>query len=204
MKKLTIFDFDGTIVDVWTRYCKVFCDFWGLKKIGLEEYRRLKYMYPKDDELVAALHLNSLKLVDYKYYKKKMLEQIYYLKFDSLLVSIDELQTYFRENDSLVITVRRNKQAYFSQIQWLGLDFIAPKTIILNPGSKDVKVNWVKQHLRGIDISVIGDSETDLAFTELNNCKVYFVETGLRSYEKMNEKWSGFETIDSIQSFFRK
>ena len=172
MKKLTIFDFDGTIVDVWKRYYQIFCDYWEIDHIKLKEYKELKRQYPNDDELVKSLGLDSLRLISYKDHKRSMLESIYYLRFDSLLVSSTDLQKFFINNNSLVITVRRDKQAYYSQLKWLGLDFIAPKTVLLNPSATDVKVNWVKRYLPESDITVIGDSETDLAFTEMNNCRV--------------------------------
>ena len=45
-------DLDGTLLDLWPRYHKVFCTLLDVRNISLEQYRKRKQKYGKD-EIVA-------------------------------------------------------------------------------------------------------------------------------------------------------
>lgn len=76
---LKIFDFDGTLIDLWPRYHAVFCGLLGID-ISLEAYREIKKRLVKD-EMVA--HYFGAHLPDgYFEQKSKRLEDREYFLLD--------------------------------------------------------------------------------------------------------------------------
>ncbi|WP_302429818.1 hypothetical protein [Fusobacterium varium] len=59
MKKIKyIIDFDGTIVDVWERYYRIFIEYFKVD-ILKEDYKKLKKIFPYDIDLIEHLKLEN-------------------------------------------------------------------------------------------------------------------------------------------------
>lgn len=188
-----IIDFDGTLVDIWNRYYTVFNDFWKISSLTLEEYKYLKREYELDSAIIKHLlgEIDAGTFERYKAFKGEHLEDMAYLKLDSLIVQKERLSSFFSENDAIILTIRTNKSNLIKQLNNLDIKGLAEKIIILDNNGKQTKKIWVENNI-GKDISkiVIGDSEMDLYIGELENTRVILVETGLRNPIKTMNKLS--------------
>lgn len=83
---MIVLDFDGTIVDVWKRYHKIFCE--GLVnrtlEPTLEDYRKLKRKLKRDGDIAKVI--GSDLVPGYFEIKKIKLESKEYLELDSALL----------------------------------------------------------------------------------------------------------------------
>ncbi len=94
----------------------------------------------------------------------------------------EKLLDFFDNNDAHILTVRRNHENFFRQIEFLGLGSLKERTIILSPANKNVKRNWIEFNCsKKNSIVMIGDSEVDLMAGELKFVKVIMVKSGLRN-----------------------
>lgn len=186
-----IIDLDGTLLNVWIRYYSVFNDFWKIPNLTLEEYKNLKKKYEFDDLIVNKLagKLDEDKFQEYKLFKKKYLEDFQYLKLDKLIPKKLLLKRFILKNEVLILTIRNNINNLFKQIDFLDINFLRNKLVVLENNGPLTKKVWVEKNIeKSVSKIVIGDSETDLAIGELKNTKVYLVESGLRDPLKILDK----------------
>lgn len=178
LKKIKyIFDFDGTIVDVWNRYYAIFEGFYSsmLSKNEYIQFRRTM----TDRELIKFLKLKNEK--EFFEYKKERIEKLEFLSMDTLLVDKEKLHDFFVKNNCIVLTSRRNERNYQLEIEKLGLSFLKESSIVIEPSDKSVKKTYVLTNRENFDRTfyIVGDSETDLEIGKITGCKTYFVESGL-------------------------
>ena len=203
MKKIKyIIDFDGTIVDVWERYYKIFIDFFNLK-LSLEEYIKLKRKYSNDQELIENLKLNNFDINEYFGFKKKNLEKPEYLKKDKLIVRKEKLNEIKNREDICIMTIRRNKEELFEQLKFLNLYELKEKFFVLKPKNVETKKNFILENkeIFADFIFSVGDAETDLEIGTLDFAKNFFVETGLKEIKNIEKKYS-YISLKSINDFY--
>ncbi|MCI6033419.1 HAD hydrolase-like protein [Fusobacterium varium] len=200
MKKIKyIIDFDGTIVDVWERYYRIFIEYFKVD-ILKEDYKKLKKIFPYDIDLIEYLKLENSN--EYYKFKKKYLEDIEYLKKDTLLIEKEKILKIFKLSNVILLTIRNNKRNFENQLKFLGLNEIKKKIIVLQPLDKKVKKEFILKNrdLFSESIFSIGDSETDLEIGTLSFAKSYFVNTGLRNQNEVKNNYD-FINLDSINQF---
>lgn len=189
---LKIFDFDGTIVDLWPRYHKVFVDASGIKGIGFDEYKQVKRNLEKD-ELVAGYFGGRLS-ADYFEVKKKLLEDEHYLELDRLLFSKDRLDEML--GNAILLSKRRNQKTFYDEVSALG---IKCKAFALSDISKK---SWVVENIIEENVLMIGDSKADLEVGSLNNVFSWMVGYGIakrEAFEGTNIPFTFFETPRDLE-----
>ena len=176
---MIFFDFDGTIVDVWKRYYNVFCDAAQVEGIiTIEKYVEFKRKFC--DDSVVAKYLGIKLPNDYFRRKRILLENIEYLKHDTLLISKERIVDYFFTRECRVLTKRRSADNLRQQMVGLGLERLIKYTIVLNPDEGQSKREYINKCFSNQDIIIIGDSKEEWDVSQNKEAKVFFVETGLR------------------------
>jgi len=197
---MIFFDFDGTIVDVWERYFRVFCSAARCTEIRIDRYITEKQIWQKDDIVAERLHISLPD--DYYPTKRRLLEDRAYLKMDRLLVPPRQLCSFFAEHDCRVLTMRRSRHLFLEQLQWLGLSDLAEKSIVLDPDEKMSKVSYLSG-FASEPLCLIGDSESEFSATELEKVHVWLVATGLRLPESFPHK-DNCTKISDVKEFINR
>ena len=194
-----VFDFDGTIVDLWPRYCAVFKSIMQLNDLSLNDYKSIKQKYKKDS-LVADYFGKELP-EDYFSLKAALLEDRDFLKLDIPLIGIDILNSVLIGN-SMILTKRRNADNFLWQIKNLG---ICEKYQVLN---EEKKSDWVKTNTdEGNSITVIGDSVADLEIATLSNVDAWMVGYGLstrQDFDLQHIPYLYLETPNDLEILIRR
>lgn len=196
MKKLIIYDLDGTLLDVWARYYRVFTSFWGKNLVSLDDFKRLKWSFDDDRQILHHLGLkpDERNYSCYQAFKKQALETLENLMLDTLIAD----RHIFLLTDFLVVTARRNRENLLWQLDHLGLlKIVEPSLVVVEPVDPESKKRWFNgfaSSLKDAEIHIVGDSETDLKMLEVfsegvsaENIKItaYLVMTGLRDPKKV-------------------
>lgn len=190
------FDFDGTIIDVWKRFYKVFSDLNDLKTLSLAEYIILKRKYKTDDAVAKILNV-SLK-EDYYKLKLQLLEQDEYLQFDQLLIDIKLLNSFIKCNDVYIITKRNIRENFFKEIERLGIKIKKSKLIVL--GSKEISKNeWFLKN-QNEKFVLIGDGREEYNSRFNTNIVLYMVNTG---FLDINELEDNVNKIENLEVFIK-
>ncbi|GHV80073.1 hypothetical protein AGMMS49944_18640 [Spirochaetia bacterium] len=185
-------DFDGTIVNVWKRYYKIFCDFYKID-LNFELYKKEKKLL-QDDYLLAKKHTTTNYFSDYKIYKTNSLENLDYLQLDTLI--LDRCRNI---KDCKILTYRNKPDNLFLQMNYLGLNLDTKNVIILNP-----MTITKKDYLLGYaDAIIVGDSESEYVCADNKNTAVFLVKTGLRNVEAYTYR-KNVQVIEDINHFFNK
>ncbi len=188
---MIIFDFDGTLADVWERYHRIFIGFWKIN-IEIESFKLLKWKYNDERLILKDLNVSFTQkdFENYKNFKSQNLENKMYLSLDKLIVNIERLKD-IKEN-YIILTMRKSKENFYWQIQMLNLSrLFEGRCVVLEPKGMDTKKNWLYENIKDLDnrIKIIGDSETDLKMAEISNADkiidLYLVRSGLRDPEKI-------------------
>lgn len=169
-------DVDGTILDIWQRYFRVFCDSLIKGHISFEEYKRYKMFYGRDDDV--AHRVNVELSPDYYQNKKEMLEAEEYLILDTPLIDVETLEDIISKYKIGVLSKRKYADRLYSQLRHLGLESLLDDITVLGWG-KDVKKEWIKRHYFSEQIILIGDGEEEIAAAMLENVQLILVTTGL-------------------------
>lgn len=179
-----ILDFDGTIVDLWPRFYKVFCDINSISDVSFNDYKKVKRLLKKD-ELVAR-KLNVILHKDYFERKKEFLENFEYLKEDKLLVAKEDLYDFFAKYKCLILTKRRNKENFIKELKFLNIEIKKLEFEILSPLSGMTKSEWIRQNYFNDAITLIGDGEEEIKANVLPNVNVVIVDSGLTNIEELH------------------
>lgn len=184
-------DLDGTLLDVWPRYYTVMNSFFENVRLSfpsLDDYRRLKLQYVRDEALIRLVLQHDPRTADdlyrqYADWKRERLESEDLLRLDrpigNLRAFADRLPPSYRLN---LISVRRNRAQAMDQLQRLEMidpferiDFVSPTP------SGNPKQNALSGRARTDDL-IVGDSEIDVACGSILGLRTFHVRTGLRSY----------------------
>ncbi|HEU25004.1 hypothetical protein [Athalassotoga sp.] len=190
---MIIFDFDGTLIDVWERYHRIFIEFWKID-FEIDYFKTLKWRYSDEHFILKDLNVpfTEKDFENYKNFKSQKLEDKSYLSLDKLIINTKDLKN-IRE-DYLILTIRKNKENFYWQIKTLNLyQFFEGKCVILEPKGVDVKKEWLYKNIKTFDnnqINIVGDSENDLKMVEVSKnvdvkINIYLVRSGLRDPEKI-------------------
>lgn len=177
------FDFDGTLVDVWQRYYRIFKDASRIPGMTFDDYVRVKKEFPQDGEV--ALHFGGVLPRDYREKKRRFLEDPKYLAYDSLLVPKEYICEFFENHNCRILTSRRSPEAFFDQLQALGLEQLREKCVVLNPDEKKTKTQYLRESHPDETVYLVGDAEAEAQASQLDNVRVYLVRTGLRNPETL-------------------
>lgn len=180
---MIVLDFDGTIVDVWKRYHKIFCE--GLVnrtlEPTLEDYRKLKRKLKRDGDIAKVIGSNLVP--GYFEIKKIKLESKEYLALDSALLdekSINIIATH--QTSFIILSARRMPDLLQWEIDRLGIPIPHCQLHVVSPDEKESKAEWLRVHGTYVDC-VIGDSASELHALPNLNVRRIFVDTGLFCYE---------------------
>ncbi len=186
---ITLFDFDGTVIDLWPRYHAVFCALLGLS-ISLNNYKTIKKELVRD-ELVAR-YFNKEVPDGYFEEKKMLLEQRDYLALDRLIFSDIELGKLFHK-DAIILTKRR----FPENLQWeLDRFGINVKYECITTVTKE---QWVNEHYTYKRITVVGDSIEDLRIGRNPNVSTLMVGYGLGSITQFDAEGIDYLYIETPQ-----
>ncbi len=204
---MLIIDFDGTLVDIWNRYYKVFNDFWQIEGLELKDYMLLKKIYQYDDKILEIKKrlFTEKEYSSYKEFKNEKLEDIEYLKLDKLIASGRILREINTNKDIIILTIRNNRKCLIKQLNHLSIGYLEDKIICLNNNGIYTKRDWVE---RNFDINenkiIIGDSEIDYNIGTLRNTEIYLVRTGLRNPNSIIKNDNvKVNIIENIEEFWK-
>lgn len=175
---MIFFDFDGTVVNVWPRYYRVFLAASELTGISQYDYIEAKRALISDEKV--ARHFGKDIPSQYFARKRALLECDGYLRLDTLLVSATELNAFFSRFECRLLTQRRRFQAFFEELKDLGLGCLSNQAIVLNPDQGISKKMFLKKNFPQSNHIVVGDSESEWEAAALRNIHTVLVETGLR------------------------
>lgn len=197
-----LFDFDGTIINVWRRYHFVFCrsaDI-DLSRLSMEQYRELRRQGKRDADifnLLKGTHPDA----DFYSKKQRLLESSESLAMDSLLISPLRLCHWFSSHCARIITMRRRRDLFLEQLDQLSISDLADKATVLNPDKVKSKWDWVEHNLDyGEGVKMFGDSEVDMAVGRLTNSSAVFVDTGLFGWCEIASSCPWCEYAESLSS----
>lgn len=180
---MIVLDFDGTIVDVWKRYHKIFCE--GLVnrtlEPTLEDYRKLKRKLKRDGDIAKVI--GSDLVPGYFEIKKIKLESKEYLELDSILLdnsSINIVATH--QTSFIVLSSRRMPDLLLWEIDKLGIPIPHCQLHVVSPDEKNSKTEWLRVHDSHVDC-IIGDSASELQALPDLDVRRIFVDTGLFCYK---------------------
>ena len=180
---MIVLDFDGTIVDVWKRYHKIFCE--GLVnqtfKPSLGDYKKLKRELKRDGDIAKTI--GTALVSDYFEVKKNKLESKEYLALDSALLdekSINIIATH--QTSFIILSSRRMPDLLLWEIDKLGIPIPHCQLHVVSPDEKNSKTEWLRVHDSHVDC-LIGDSASELQAIPDLDARRIFVDTGLFCYK---------------------
>lgn len=200
---INLIDFDGTIVDVWSRYHAVFCAASGCSEhlLSRSMYRGFRLSGKTDIDIIKTINI-VCNVNEFRRRKHSMLENPEMLSKDSLIICKERLLGWFAQDDCYILTVRRNPSVLFQQMSELGIGLLRPRTVIINPDSGTTKEQWAKQLPRRSDeILAIGDSCSDMEIGRLDNARAVHVQTGLFSWDYVHKQCPWAYQITSLQDY---
>ena len=193
-----VLDFDGTIIDLWPRYYQVFSDSNGIKTIPFELYKLYKKNYEKDEVVGEKLYITLS--TSYFEEKKRRLEDLNYLKLDTLFIDKDRLLNFFFREDAIILTKRCSSENFYKELDILGLNELAAKSFVIS--NKELsKVNWLVEKYNNENVTIIGDGQEELKCQNRKNTDVVMVDTGLLNLE--NYKNLGIKKYDSLDLYMQ-
>lgn len=196
-----LFDFDGTVVDVWDRYHAAFCLASQAKWIALDEYREAKLRLEEDSLIANAFGIDLPR--DYWARKAALLEDEALLAMDVLTLDASRLIEWFDSGQCLILTKRRNEKAFFWELDNLGIGQLASSSYVLNPDLRVSKRTWIETEIDRCGYClkyVIGDTAEDMEIGELQGVKALFVRTGLKTENQVLAKVGEFESFQGLNA----
>lgn len=190
---MRFFDLDGTLLDLWPRYYKVFCSILAISDISFRQYKEKKQELKKDEKVAAAFGYRLP--ADYFRKKSEFLERKDFLKFDKMWFSKTEIQKLFR-NDSMILTKRRYSDNLKWQLNKLG---IKATTVIVG---EMTKLQWIENNYPKEDSLMIGDSIMDLETGYLPNVLPVMVGYGLETRKQFDNLGISYLYLDSAKEVF--
>lgn len=199
--KKAIFDFDGTVVNVWKRYYHVFFDYisknYKYLQISEHEYQINKTSGVKDHTILENHGIDNFDVSSYVNYRRKALEEKKYLKLDVINDGFFMLIRFLKKEGYLLelATIRRNSKNLYWELEQLGINDIFDKVLVFKP-ENSVKAIYYENQTNPNDI-IIGDSVKDMLIGISEN-KKFFITTGLEG-SLINKKNGDICCLDSLE-----
>ncbi len=164
-------DLDGTLLDLWPRYYRVFCELLHTDDITLERYKEKKRELGQDSAVAAAF--GYALAPDHFIRKAELLEDKSYLSLDELYLSQQQIKTLFARGDAMILTKRRQPDNLEWQLDRLGIR--VPVTIVRD----QTKLQWIKENQPDEEAVMVGDSMIDIETGRSSNILVLMTGYGL-------------------------
>lgn len=190
-------DLDGTLLDIWERFYKVFCELTGAEGITLEQYKKSKKCFLRDEKLAEIYGYRLPE--DYFVKKAVMLEDKNFLESDKLYFP-KELIKELEQKEVVILTKRRN----FSNLEWelKKLEVSIPFVMV----NQETKCQWIRKKYRNETCIVIGDSNMDLETGRLENVRNVMAGYGIgskRQFDEMDIPYKYVETVNEMEKYLR-
>lgn len=197
---MILFDFDGTIADVWARYYTVFCEIVKRKDISFREYQNVKLLLESDQKI--AFHYGITLPENYHSRKLGLLETESYLALDTLFCKAEMFLDFFASYPCMILTKRNDRDTFYQQLEDLKLRGIEERCVILQPQGES-KSDWIKENLpRGETHCIVGDSDEEMKCGCLENVNAFFVDTGLKRWDHLKYR-EGNVQVGTVMQFMR-
>ena len=132
------------------------------------------------------------------YFKKKgeLLEQAMFLQLDKLWLGTSQTAELLEEDESIILSRRRQPGMLHEQLRSLGLSRFIDKAFAIQGD----KAEWVRERYPDCRKTVIGDSHADLQIGKLAHTRCLMVGCGLESKERLSTVGVPFMFFDSLDS----
>ncbi len=188
LPKNVFFDLDGPILDVKERYYCVYKQFVMANRgtpLSLDEYWQQKRMNIPLEKLLEASKCPGL-VVEHKKYLSQLREESSSLRLDKLQPRAKEVLIHlFGKHNLYLITLRRNKENLFGQLDELGLLPFFKEVLSIAPTSESKwqhKVDLLnKYHLQLEAGIIIGDTPTETLTAKKVGLTSIAVSNGIRT-----------------------
>lgn len=186
-------DLDGTLVDLWPRYYQVFCTLLHAGNVTLEQYKKSKQQYIKDEKVAKSLGYKLPK--GYFFEKAQLLEEKKYLALDHLLMTKEEIKNIFGNKKTILLTKRRFPEHLEWQLNQWGLHI---PTVTVS----DTKLQWLQEHCSEKSI-IVGDSLMDLEAGKLDIIFPLMVGYGLGTKAQFDDFGVPYIYLDTVQKMYK-
>lgn len=174
---MRIFDFDGTLVDLWPRFHAVFTYLTGAD-VDLDTFRISKLANVRDEAVARQF---GVKLPSgYFANKAIMLEDPRFLRLDRLWLGSSGTLDLFSDAETIILSRRRQPGEFQAQLRDLGLNDILPRAFV----TQGSKLDWVASRFPSADLTVVGDSLADLEIGRIPGARCWMLGCGLTSAER--------------------
>ena len=186
--KLIAFDLDGTILDLKERYYCVYKQFFMANRgtpLSLDEYWQQKRMNIPLEKLLEASKCPGL-VVEHKKYLSQLREESSSLRLDKLQPRAKEVLIHlFGKHNLYLITLRRNKENLFGQLDELGLLPFFKEVLSIAPTSESKwqhKVDLLNKYYLQLEAGIIiGDTPTETLTAKKVGLTSIAVSNGIRT-----------------------
>lgn len=197
-------DLDGTIIDVFERYCGILNSYMqGTdKKVSLQEYREFRHRGAADYDIIKEKYKVCVEKEEYRKYKRLHLESREWLKKDKLIGNPERIKDF--PYQYALITQRNDKAEAVYQIKQLGLEQLFDEIIILKPSMNgNSKLEYLRGRAGYMDC-IIGDSPVEMECARCLHMQGYYVKTGLFGEQIAENEMIGNNYLDCIQMIMEK
>ncbi len=188
-------DLDGTLLDLWPRYYRVFCGLLHTDGITLGRYKEKKRELVQDSAVAEAFgHALS---PGHFTKKAELLEDKRYLLLDRLCLPQEQIETIFAKGNAMILTKRRQPDNLEWQLDRLGIR--VPVAIVRD----QTKLQWIKENHPDEEAVMVGDSMIDMETGQMPNISVIMVGYGLGTKGQFDSVGIPYTYADTAASMAR-
>lgn len=189
LPKNIFFDLDGPLLDVRERYYFVYKQFvtgQGGIPLSMEQYWDLKKSNASLEKLLLLSRCDGVKAAEFKRHLSAHREELSSLTLDRLQPKVKEILGYLSQHYVLyLITLRRNKENLFRQLEELGILAYFKEVLTMAPTTDKKwkhKVDLLTEHsLHDQAGMIIGDTPTEILAGKKTGLTTIAVSNGIRS-----------------------
>jgi beta-phosphoglucomutase-like phosphatase (HAD superfamily) len=180
--KYALIDLDGTILNVYKRYYRIFQTFFKQKHgitIKFDAYHQFKKLAYTDSFIAHKFGL--ILPQDYFTFKHHKLELLSYLKLDSIIPNATKALRIIKNKGYIayLLTYRTNKETLIRQLKSLKIfDYFDEIINLKDVKGQNNKSEFIKSHNFKADDIIVGDSHVEYEAGQLNQLRTYVVSTG--------------------------